>query len=224
MRLFKVTGEWKESAPPHPVECAIHITQGEEGPGLYVDEYFIPVSKALASPFEQQVPLTSLPLPLANLNEGEPCRLFQASRDELERLKEGRYYGKALAHICLPKLDGVPVRYFCSTWEDLVIPYATCPRVDRKYHGFDQVVGVRTIIESEDGEERLVEMTPGSSFRLHRDEHLVPPGESPVLVVSWNGKTPRVFRPTKFKEDRWHSRPPPHRHRPRRFKGADATQ
>ena len=219
MRLFRVVGEWGDNGPS-PDERCMRIEHGEEGPAVYMEDHILPVSKSLGAPFLERVPLQALPLGAANVNVGETTRLFQASRDELERVRRGSYYGSALVHVCPPRRTECPVQFLASCYGEKVVSYRSGPRVERDYLPLGDAGGVRALVMSDDSQEALIEMLPGSSFRLQRDEHRVEDGESPVLVVSWSGKELRVFRPRRFKDGRpkkkpYHSRRP----RPRRVSG-----
>jgi len=208
MRLFKVMSEWPDRGPSVP-DSSLYVSLGSEGPGVYLTDHFLPVSKALAAPFLEAEGVGAeqerLPLIVANINEGvgdTPTRIFQAARQELEQVREGSYYGPCLVYVCLPRLKDCPIQFLAGVYGEKVVTYRSGQRVEREYLPIEDAGGVRVLVWSEDHQDALIEMLPGAGIRLHRDEHFLPDRESPVLVVSWSGKELRVFRPTKFKDGR----------------------
>jgi hypothetical protein len=199
MRLFRVENEWKDDHLT-PDKC-VHVVRDEaHTPAVPVGDGWVPVSKSLAEPFEHTVPLAQLPLLAANFAKDEPKRLVRPSRAEVARIREGRYYGPALVHVAVPAYPGGRVSLRATSFGERVAEGRFCAHVEREYLPITDAGGICIHYITDDEEEALIEMLPGSAFRVEHDEPFVPPEESPVLVISWNGKELRCFRPQKFKD------------------------
>lgn len=210
MRLFKITQEWEGNSPKWDERIPL-IQNGEEGPGLYVGAFFLPIAKKLSSALLPEELEAGVRLVAAGVNEGadgNPTRLFPAPKGEQEQVRRsmlaeqlearggweearrvrrvgGRsedYYGPCLAHIHLQSQS--PVVYYASTYDELEVPLQPCARVERQYHSFSKAVGIRILVLNEGGE-GLLELLPGSSFRLHQEE---------PMSVRWTGKHMQVYK------------------------------
>jgi hypothetical protein len=213
MRLFLVEKEWgcdPETRRPNVPEKERYmaITKSEAGIGVHFrgdaegdpPQLVLPVSKGLQAPFTENEELHTLLLKAARVTgkQDEQKQLSPPSQAELDKLARGQYYGPCLVHVSLPIPEGGKLWFMANTSHEFSQEVGRIKRTERKYDAFNEAVNVEPLYMNAAGTEALLTIWPGSSFRIHRDEETLPKGESPVLVVTFNGRDLGCIRPRKY--------------------------
>lgn len=217
MRLFKVESAWENNAELTEDKL---VFVSPEDPHVRVGEHSIPLSKGLVEDMKGPGPhpllvvgLTPAPEPPPPI-EGEPPRpllplstpppperkLIRPKAGELERAREGRDYGPALVHVRVPPYPGGRLRFRSTMFVEKVVPGNHCEHIEREYLWLHEGEGLRVVAMRGDEQEALIEFLPNAALRVEHEDAFVPPGESPVLIITWSGKELRVFRPQKFQK------------------------
>ena len=192
MRLFKVDDVWPKDIRSRCIydEHSVHVTQGEEGPGVYMRDIFIPIDEELQAMMEADPSTEPVPLLAARLspNPSETLRFMRETPSNTSRVKHGRYYGECLVHVNFPR--GAH-QFFASSFGEKLETGSFGGRVVREFLPIGDAEGIEVVAQSEDEQEVLVHMVAGASFRLHRKEQ----GHRYTVVISWSGRRLTVRDP-----------------------------
>ena len=160
--------------------AGIPIRRGEQGPGFYLDNVVIPVKGVLEQPFPEGSEDVR-EMAVAELVDGEQSLFFRKAKDRvINDIRRGRV-ANALVHV---PYEG---KLYSAMFGEKVITGPHGARVVRDYLNIEDAEGLSIIDLGSDG--ILANMTPNSSFRIHKDD------KHTNLVVSWTGKELKVFKP-----------------------------
>lgn len=194
MRLFKVDGVWPEGERSTVVldEQCIRVTHGDEGPGVYIKDHVILVEPVLAEFFKEGIPYLPLPAARISTDPSKPVSFLRDSRSNIDRINNGSYYGECIVQVSF--LEGTHELY-ASSFKEVVADGPFGGRVVREYER--ESAGMEVLAASDDGQEMLIKLVPGASFRLHRKLK----GKESLVVISWSGRHLKSFSPP-FREAR----------------------
>lgn len=218
MRLFRVEQAWDglDSWALREEQC---VFVDLEEPVLHIGEHALPISTGLVEDLTKKgggrqpilaAKLTPATPPIEEV-EGEPLprrplsappsperKLTRPTGAELTRIRERAYWGEALIHVCVPPYPGGRVRFRSTMFVEKVVEGRFCSHIEREYLWLDEGEGLEVVAMRKDEQEALIKFLPNAALRVEHEDEFVPPGESPVLVLTWTGKVLRVFRPQRF--------------------------
>lgn len=223
MRLFRVEQAWDglDSWALREEQC---VFPDVEKHALHIGEHSLPISTGLIEDLAKKgggrlpilaaelTPVPPVPQPAEGV-EGEPLprrplsappyperKLTRPSSAELKRIEKRVSYGEALVHVCVPPYPGGRVRFRSTMFVEKEVEGRHCSHIEREYLWLDEGEGLEVVAMRKDEQEALIKFLPHAALRVEHEDEFVPPGESPVLIVTWSGKELRVFRPQRFQK------------------------
>lgn len=190
MRMFRVESAWgrvDELQERHLLRVEKRVQDGgQPSTGVFLQDKFLPVAPALARAVVSEGVgyLTA-----GRLSTNEPTRIVAASLDEVRDVRTGRYYGDCLVHVCIPRKPIREIQILSACFGEREQKTEDGVQVVRDYFPFDacEHPGIKVILESDDQQEALIQLSPGAAFRVHVTDDK-PKGKNTYgIAVTWSG-------------------------------------